>query len=516
MLVFESWKRLLVLLVVLAGILFAAPNVTGSRVASFLPGQPVNLGLDLQGGSHLLLRVDMQAVVAEKMVGLADSLRLSFREKRLRFRALEAGEEQVRFGLRDAADEPVLEEILKAYAADYDLAEEGLNRVLRFSETGLAALRTQTVEQAIEIIRRRLDPDGTKEPVIQRQGADRVLVQLPGVDDPERVKSLLGQTARLTFQLVDLRSSAAEAKAAGRAPQGTQLLEAADGLGEQYLVERRVMVSGDMLENASPSFDQNNRPAVAFTLNAVGAKKFAQVTGANIGRPFAIVLDGKVVSAPVIQSQIFANGQITGNFTIQESNDLALVLRAGALPAPLIVLEERSVGPGLGADSIAAGTLAAIVGLILVMAYMIASYGLFGVFATVALAVNIILLLAALSAIQATLTLPGIAGIVLTVGMAVDANVLIFERIREEFRRGRRIQAAIEAGYSRAISTIIDSNLTTLVAALFLYVFGSGPVRGFSVTLALGIITSMFTAILVTRLIVVLWHNASRPKSLEL
>jgi preprotein translocase subunit SecD len=228
------------------------------------------------------------------------------------------------------------------------------------------------------------------------------------------------------------------------------------------------------------------------------------------------VLDGKVVSAPVIQSQIFANGQITGNFTIQESNDLALVLRAGALPAPLIVLEERSVGPGLGADSIAAGTLAAIVGLILVMAYMIASYGLFGVFATVALAVNIILLLAALSAIQATLTLPGIAGIVLTVGMAVDANVLIFERIREEFRRGRRIQAAIEAGYSRAISTIIDSNLTTLVAALFLYVFGSGPVRGFSVTLALGIITSMFTAILVTRLIVVLWHNASRPKSLEL
>jgi preprotein translocase subunit SecD len=388
--------------------------------------------------------------------------------------------------------------------------------VLRFSETGLAALRTQTVEQAIEIIRRRLDPDGTKEPVIQRQGADRVLVQLPGVDDPERVKSLLGQTARLTFQLVDLRSSAAEAKAAGRAPQGTQLLEAADGSGEQYLVERRVMVSGDMLENASPSFDQNNRPAVAFTLNAVGAKKFAQVTGANIGRPFAIVLDGKVVSAPVIQSQIFANGQITGNFTIQESNDLALVLRAGALPAPLIVLEERSVGPGLGADSIAAGTLAAIVGLILVMAYMIASYGLFGVFATVALAVNIILLLAALSAIQATLTLPGIAGIVLTVGMAVDANVLIFERIREEFRRGRRIQAAIEAGYSRAISTIIDSNLTTLVAALFLYVFGSGPVRGFSVTLALGIITSMFTAILVTRLIVVLWHNASRPKSLEL
>jgi len=276
------------------------------------------------------------------------------------------------------------------------------------------------------------------------------------------------------------------------------------------------MVSGELLENASAGFDQNSRPAVNFQLNAEGARRFGRVTGENIGRPFAIVLDNKVVSAPVIQSQIFGSGQITGNFNVAETNELALILRAGALPAPLIVLEERSVGPGLGADSVAAGEIAALVGLALVIIYMVMSYGLFGVFADIALMVNVVLILGALSALQATLTLPGIAGIVLTMGMAVDANVLVFERIREELRGGRRVAQAIEAGYSRALSTIIDSNLTTLFAALFLFVFGSGPVKGFAVTLSLGIVTSMFTALLVTRLLIVLWVNAKRPKQLEL
>jgi preprotein translocase subunit SecD len=313
-----------------------------------------------------------------------------------------------------------------------------------------------------------------------------------------------------------MRSTAQEARNSGRVPPGSVLLESAEEGGQEYIVEKRVMVSGELLENASAGFDQNSRPAVNFQLNAEGARRFGRVTGENIGRPFAIVLDGKVVSAPVIQSQIFGSGQITGNFNVSETNELALILRAGALPAPLIILEERSVGPGLGADSIAAGQIAAMVGLALVIIYMVLSYGLFGVFADIALMVNIVLILGALSALQATLTLPGIAGIVLTMGMAVDANVLVFERIREELRGGRRVAQAIEAGYSRALSTIIDSNLTTLFAALFLFVFGSGPIKGFAVTLSLGIATSMFTALMVTRLLIVVWVNAKRPKKLEL
>ena len=285
---------------------------------------------------------------------------------------------------------------------------------------------------------------------------------------------------------------------------------------EYYVIEKRVMVSGELLETAQAGFDQNNQPAVNFTLNAEGAKKFGRVTGANVGRPFAIVLDGKVVSAPTIQSQIFGNGQITGNFTVAETNELSLILRAGALPAPLIVMEERSIGPGLGADSVAAGQVAAVVGLVLVIVYMILSYGFFGVLANIALAVNITLILGTLSFIQATLTLPGIAGIVLTMGMAVDANVLVFERIREELRRGRNVMAAIDGGYQRAISTIIDSNLTTLFAALFLYGFGSGPIRGFAVTLAIGIVTSLFTAVMVTRMLIIIWLERKRPRELVL
>ncbi|MCH1515432.1 MAG: protein translocase subunit SecD, partial [Alphaproteobacteria bacterium] len=417
---------------------------------------------------------------------------------------------------RNAEDNDKVNSYINDLSNDYDILIEGLEWRLTLSEQGRIDVQTATVEQSIEIIRRRLDPDGTKEPIIQRQGLDRILVQLPGVDDPERVKRLLGRTARLTFQLVDTRTTAEEARRSGRVPPGSVLLEGAKPEDPSYVVERRVMVSGDMLDQASASFDQQSRPAVTFQLNALGGKKFGRVTGENIGRPFAIVLDGKVVSAPVIQSQIFTNGQITGNFSIEETQELSLILRAGALPAPLIVLEERSVGPGLGADSIAAGKVAAIVGMILVIIYMFVSYGLFGLFADIALCVNIILILAALSALQATLTLPGIAGIVLTMGMAVDANVLIFERIREEVKAGRSVRAAIEAGYERAISTIIDSNLTTLFAALFLFIFGSGPIKGFAVTLSLGIITSMFTAILVTRLIITLYVNRTRPKLLSL
>ncbi|MDC1383538.1 protein translocase subunit SecD [Candidatus Puniceispirillum sp.] len=512
MLQFELWKKLLVLLIAFVGIVYALPNIVGNNDgAGFLPGKQINLGLDLQGGSHLLLRVDVDAVKKERLEDLGESIRRDFRGKKIRFSDLNVGSDAVSLTVRDMDVNKIVQKIFTDYGNDFSTENEGRVYKLVFNEVGFAAMQTRTVDQSIEIIRRRLDPDGTKEPIIQRQGLDRILVQLPGVGDPEAVKRLLGRTAKLTFQLVDMQMTAAEATQRGRTPAGTMLMDSENDDGRKYLIEKRVMVSGEMLDGATANFDQNNRPAVSFTLNSNGARRFGKVTGENIGRPFAIILDGKVVSAPTIQSQIFGNGQITGDFSVAETNELALVLRAGALPAPLIILEERSIGPGLGADSIAAGKFATIIGLVLVAIYMVLSYGFFGGLAVGALTVNIILIIAALSALQATLTLPGIAGIVLTMGMAVDANVLVFERIREELAKGRSAIAAIESGYQRAISTIIDSNLTTLFAALFLYIFGSGPIKGFAVTLGIGITTSMFTAVMVTRLFIVIWVERKRP-----
>ena len=519
MLQFQLWKKLLVVLVAVLGIIFALPNLIGGddgAGSNFLPGKQINLGLDLQGGSHLLLRVDVGAVKQERLENLGETLRRDFRSEKIRFSGLAVANETVSLQIRNPDDVAKTQQIFTNLGNEYTVSNDELTYHLAFNDAGFAAMQTRTVEQSIEIIRRRLDPEGTKEPVIQRQGLDRILVQLPGVDDPEAVKRLLGRTAKLTFQLVDLRISSTEAIQRGRTPPGSILMQSASDDGRSYVIEKRVMVSGEMLDGATATFDQNNRPAVSFTLDPAGARRFGKVTGENIGRPFAIILDGKVVSAPTIQSQIFGSGQITGDFSVAETNELALVLRAGALPAPLIILEERSIGPGLGADSIAAGEIAAVIGIILVAIYMVASYGFFGGLAVSALTVNIILIVAALSALQATLTLPGIAGIVLTMGMAVDANVLVFERIREELSKGRSAIAAIDSGYQRAISTIIDSNLTTLFAALFLYIFGSGPIKGFAVTLCIGILTSMFTAVMVTRLLIVLWVERKRPNRLVL
>ena len=518
MLQFEAWKKTLVIIVAALGMIYAAPNLLpGDREGGgILPGQKINLGLDLQGGSHLLLRVDMAVVIEERLEGIAETIRQEFRTNKIRFSGLDVRNSEVRVRLRNADDAAAAQNVFRDFGSDFNIAADGPAYSITFTEAGQAAVLTSTLEQSMEIIRRRIDPDGTKEPVIQQQGAERILVQLPGVDDPEEVKRLRGRTAKLTFQLVDTSITPTEARDRGRVPPGTVLLPSDQDDGQFFVVEKRVMVSGELLETAQATFDQNNRPSVSFTLNATGAKKFGRVTGTNIGRPFAIILDDKVVSAPTIQSQIFGSGQITGNFSVAETNELALILRAGALPAPLIVMEEHSIGPGLGADSVAAGQIAATVGLILVIIYMVLSYGLFGLLADVALAVNVVLILGALSAIQATLTLPGIAGIVLTMGMAVDANVLVFERIREELRRGRNVMAAIEGGYSRAISTIIDANLTTLFAAMFLYIFGSGPIKGFAVTLAIGIATSLFTAVMVTRMLIIIWLERKRPRQLVL
>lgn len=522
MLHFSKWKIGLILAVCLAGVLFAAPNLTSREHADswpdWLPSQRINLGLDLQGGSHLLLEVDMDAVVRERLTNLVDEVRSTLRRARIGYRGLGVAGEGVSLTLRDTdrADEArrLISEIDDGLIVT---TGDGGKVDIAYGEQVIAEWRTQTLEQSIEVVRRRIDEMGTREPTIQRQGDDRIIVQLPGVKDPSRVKELIGTTAKMNFRMVDTSTSVAEARR-GRVPPGSELLEGTDSTGEQrfYVVRKRVLVSGDRLIDAKPSF-QNNEPVVSFRFDQVGAKRFADATRDNVGRPFAIVLDGKVVSAPVIREPILGgSGVISGNFTVESANDLAVLLRAGALPAPLKILEERTVGPDLGADSIAAGETAAVTGFLLVMIFMGLSYRGFGALAAVALLLNLVLIVAALSVLQATLTLPGIAGIVLTIGMAVDANVLVFERIREELGNGRSPFSAVESGYKQALSTIIDANVTTLIAAVLLFQFGSGPVKGFAVTLAIGIVTSVFSAVTFTRLLVSVWMRRRRPKTLSI
>jgi len=504
-------RTLLIFLSIILGVIYAMPNFinfsSNSVSYSFLPGKKINLGLDLKGGSYLLLKADMDTVFEEKLEGLMSDIRYSLRKSKIGYKKLVARNGFVSFEKRgETLNENIKSAIL---GLDKNLIVEIRNNrfLINFSEINKQEITKATMIQAIEIVRRRIDETGTNEPSIQQQGADRIIVQLPGLDDPSRIKKLLGKTAKLNFQLVHPSISSDDIQKEANAPPGYVILEEDKNPNRLYMVNKRVMVSGEMLKDASPTFDRNNSPSVSFQLSPLGGKKFGRVTGENIGRPFAIVLDNKVVSAPVIQSQIFSTGQITGSFSVQETNDLALVLRSGALPAPMIILEERSVGPGLGSDSISSGKIASIAGLIAVMIFMLMTYGVFGVFANIALFCNIIFILALLSLLQATLTLPGIAGIVLTMGMAVDANVLIFERIKEEFKSGREIFDAIESGFQRAISTIVDANLTTLFAALALFSFGSGPIKGFSVTLMIGIVTSMFTAIIITKYLVLFYSK---------
>ena len=525
MVYFAKWKIVLVLVICALGVAFSAPNFFNRTVTESLPGwlpsQQISLGLDLQGGSHLLLEVGVDTVIKESLESLVDSIRTELRRARIRYQGLGVQGNAAAVTIKDPDKVQQAQSLLRKIAPDSEMETEDNRIVLSMTERAIRDRTTAAVLQSIEIVRRRVDETGTREPTIQRQGDDRILVQLPGVEDPERIKRLLGKTAKMSFHLVDHRNSV-EAALAGRIPPGSKLLPSDDldsqGRARMILIRKRVMVSGDTLIDSQPGFDpRTNQPVVNFRFNIAGAKRFGSATSKNVGKLFAIVLDGQVISAPVIREPILGgSGQISGSFTVQEAQDLALLLRAGALPAPLTILEERSVGPGLGADSIAAGKFASIIGMIAVVVFMAAAYGLFGFMADVALLVNMVLILGALSFFQATLTLPGIAGIVLTIGMAVDANVLVFERIREEVRAGRTPISAVDAGYSRAFTTIIDANLTTLIAAVLLYVFGSGPVRGFAVTLSIGIVTSMFTAIMLTRLLVVTWLRRVKPETLPL
>ncbi|MFQ5971410.1 MAG: protein translocase subunit SecD [Alphaproteobacteria bacterium] len=513
---YARWNIILTVVICALGLVYAAPNFFArgdepSGLPAWLPHQQVNLGLDLQGGSHLLLEVDIDSVIREDLEATVSEVRRVLRRERIGYTGLGVAAGAVGFTLRDIADIERARALVREVNPGLSLTvrDDGTFR-LELTEEAREDRRLSALEQSIEIVRRRVDETGTAEPTIQRQGRDRILVQLPGLRDPERIKRLLGKTARLTFHLVDSSVSPADA-AAGRVPAGSIVLPEQE-TGRNYAVRREVVVGGDRLTNAQPQV-QDGQPVVSFTFDAAGGRRFGEATSQNVGEQLAIVLDNEVVSAPVIRTAILGgSGIITGRFTIQEVQDLSLLLRAGALPAPLTILEERTVGPGLGADSIAAGKIASIVGLILVLVFMVVAYGLFGIMADVALLLNIAMIFGVLSVLQATLTLPGIAGIVLTIGMAVDANVLIFERIREELRSGRTPISAIDAGYRRALTTIIDSNLTTLIAAVILLSFGSGPVRGFAVTLSIGIVSSMFTAIMVTRLMVVVWLRQRRPQ----
>ncbi|GLK63337.1 protein translocase subunit SecD [Paracoccus kondratievae] len=548
------WKRLLILGIIALGLLCAMPNLFYSRVEQhndaiaaverngfetpeeaearagwpdWLPSGLVNLGLDLRGGAHLLGEVHVQDVYKARMDALWPELRdalVAQREVVGAVRRVQApdGQLAVEIGNPDQMAKAV--EIARGLAtpvtslsgagqSDLAVSANGSRLIVQLSDAEKAATDDRTVQQSLEIVRRRIDEVGTREPTIQRQGKDRILIQVPGIGSAEELKELIGTTARLTFNPVISRTSDANA----RPGMGNVLLPSMDEPGVYYIIEESPVVTGEDLTDARPSFDQNGQPSVDFRFGPSGAKRFGAYTSANIGQPFAIVLDDQVISAPVIRQAITTgSGQISGSMNVEDSTRLAVLLRAGALPAEMTFLEERTIGPELGQDSIDAGRLSSVIATVAVVAYMIASYGFFGAIASIAVIINVILILAVMSMMGATLTLPGIAGIVLTVGTAVDANVIIYERIREELRAGKRVVKAIDDGFNEAMSAIIDANVTSFIAAMVMFFLGSGPVKGFAVTLTIGLVTSVFTAIYLTRLMIVFWLQWRKPKELIL
>ena len=552
MLQIDTWKRVLVWLVCVTGLIMALPNAFYTRVeqsndaktaievgidtpdmraeagqwSSWLPSSLVNLGLDLRGGAHLLAEVQVGDVYKSRMEAMWPEIRDAMRDERVAVgtvRKQPSAPDEIRIKISQPEGMERALEVVRGLArpvqtltgvgaTDIEARADGDMIVVQLSEAEKLASDDRTVRQSLEIIRRRIDEVGTREPTIQRQGVDRILIQVPGIGSAGELKGIIGTTAQLTFNPVAGRGSDPDAIPG----VGKKIVPSLDESGVYYTLESAPVVTGEELVDAQPSFDQNGRPAVNFRFNTSGARKFGDYTLENVGSPFAIVLDDEVISAPVIQSHIpGGSGIITGNFTVEESTNLAVLLRAGALPAGLEFLEERTIGPELGQDSIDAGKVATVVAFAAVLVFMALSYGLFGIFANIALILNVGLLFGLLSLIGATLTLPGIAGIVLTVGMAVDANVLVFERIREELKFTKGPARAIELGYEKALSAILDANVTTFITATILFAMGSGPVRGFAITLGLGIMTSVFTAIFVTRLMIVMWFERRRPKTIE-
>ncbi len=525
---FPAWKITLILVVCFGAIFQISPAITHALLGQgaqsfdrFLPEKRVNLGLDLLGGSHLLLEVDTQSYMDEQLMSLRGAIRAELRERQIGYTTLvvEGGQVQVHVRGETIPDETNIRAVLRQAASGLEVETAGDNRfTVAYTSETLAAKQSQLIAQTIEIISRRIDETGTREPLVQRQGDDRILLQVPGLENPDELKLLLGTTAKMTFHLVNQKVKEDDLYKKN-VPLDTIIVpskQREDEIVRPYALFREAALSGESLVDANMTIDRG-QPVVSFRFDTTGARIFGDITRQNTGKQFAIVLDGEVVTAPVINTPILGgSGIIEGGFTNASAEALALLLRAGALPADVTILEERSVGPSLGADSIAAGKMAAFVAIVLVAIFMVLSYGVFGLFSNVALLMNIVLLFAALSLLQATLTLPGIAGIVLTLGMAVDANVLIFERIREESRRGKTVHAAVAKGFDSAFATIIDSNITTLITSCVLFYFGSGMIKGFAVTLSFGILASMFSAILLTRLMIVLWLKRTSRSQLPI
>ena len=517
MLYFSKIKIAIIYSVITIFSLFAFLNFVNND-DSYLLSKNVNLGLDLQGGSYLLLEVDSSPVIKEKLQDKLLLLRKSLKEKKIKYKKLKIENNFIIFDIL-AQDTENFNDFFNSkdslfnffypqynsHELEYSLKK---NRILiKFTKFGVIEIKKTTLEQSLEIVRRRIDESGTKDPTIVRRGSNRILIELPGLDDPNRIKKLLGKTANLTFRLVSNNEDSF----------GSEILPLEDGT-DKLSINKRVIIRGDSLNNATPSFDnQNNVAIVNFSLDRIGAKKFAKITTENIGRRLAIILDNKIISAPVIRDAILGgNGQISGNFTFQSATDLALLLRSGALPAPLSIIEERTVGPDLGEDSIKAGSISLLIGFLLVIIYMIFKYRFMGLIADISLIINLILLIGVLTILEATLTLPGIAGIILTVGMAVDANVLIFERIKEEIKTEKSDIHAFDMGYQRAQSAVLDANITTLISSIILFFLGSGPVKGFAVTLGVGILTTLFTAYFLARHLSSFYVIKSKGKKINL
>ena len=535
MLDFPRWKVFWIWALVALGVLFSIPSLLGALPPqdrqywpSFLPHSTINLGLDLAGGSHLLYQADVNDLTKNRVQAMEDTVAtemardpaipigdVSTTGARLTFTVTDPHQVDAAVERMRSATQPVG----LSGTRDWDVGVINGNQiVLTPTPGGIAQGMKDAMSVARDVVSRRIDPGGTKEITVAIEGSDRVLIEVPGVENPEELKALIGQTARLEFKMVDQNADPAQV-AQGHAPPGDEILPyPGNPQGVPTIaVKRRVLVSGDELTSAKQGFDQNGRASIDFTFNSTGAKKFAHVTQENVGKPFAIILDNKVLSAPNIESPILGgSGEITGNFTVQSAHDLAISLASGKLPVKLNVIEERSIGPDLGKDSIHKGAIASVIAIVGVIIFMLVTYGRFGVYATIALVVNAFLILAVMSIFNATLTLPGIAGFILTIGAAVDANVLINERIREEIRRGRRLIDAVETGYREAFRAIFDANITHVISASIMAYFGSGPVRGFAIVLLIGVVTSVFTAVYFTRMLVALWIRHQRPRELHI
>jgi preprotein translocase subunit SecD len=529
MLDFPRWKVWLVIIVTVVGVLAAVPSIVPARYwPAFLPAPRINLGLDLSGGSHILLEADTKDVLVQRLGQMEETIKTEMRrgDPRIAIGDVSSAGGRLTFFVRDVAQVDDAVERVRAMTngigvtgqRDWTVEVRDTNRVIVTpTEAGQVDAVDKAMEVATEVVRKRIDELGTREPTIIRQGSTRIVVQVPGLQNPEALKSLLGKTAKLEFKLVDVTAGAAELQS-GRAPAGSQVLPYPDNpVGIPAIaVKRSVLISGDQLIDAQQGFDQRtNAPVVNIRFDGQGGRRFAKVTSENVNKPFAIILDNSVISAPNINEPILGgSAQISGNFTVESANQLSIALRSGKLPVALKVIEERTVGPDLGADSIRKGVLAGLVATVALIFFMVITYARFGVFTTIALLVNAFLILGIMALLGATLTLPGIAGFVLTIGAAVDANVLINERIREEQRRGRAAIQSVEFGYKEASRAIFDANITNVISAVIMFVFGSGPIRGFAVVLAIGIATSVFTGVTLTRLFVADYLRRNRPKEI--